>query len=539
MNILKGVGSIFTIAMCAAAFASNVPPPSMPMPSMMVPALDKAPVVDGIMEAGEWDHAAACTGFVPAYGNLLAHVQTVVWFAYDDTYLYVCFKNYRTEKNVLLSKRARGNDDVNIVFDHANEIWFSPPAIPTAMYQSMFNAYPAIWDVLKIPSLGYTQMSWSGRWEMKSTETRDHWIVEGRSPLAAYGAAPVSDGSVWRGLFTNDDLAGTGGGFTAWAAGRGFEEIDRFGFLHFARKRPAFQLLDVETLFTGKARLPVAVGAPTRRPAKVTVTLRIGAALEVAKEDLVLSRVMDVPAGNRQQHIFEADLTRLKLPVLPARKEDGKTIPGGPAGIFDLKAIDADGTVLYSQVFPFCVDGFARTAPVTLKPSPYDSPLGVETLHAPLSHKLIVKLDSHYMPGREQVVAGTIRLLDPVTGKAVVAASVCPFINDYSETILDVSKLKLPVETPDNWQTLGKDGGIAPAVYPIVVTLADAGGKELASVTAKANLLDRQYEWLGHQIGISDKVIPPWTPMAYNNGRLSMWNKTYRLNALGLSEGDH
>ena len=527
--------SVLCVLLAAGVEAKDALPP-MPLPSMAVPRLDKAPVIDGIMSEGEWDHAAACTGFVPAFENLLAHVQTVVWFGYDDNYLYVCFKNYRTEKNVLLGKRARGNDDVNIVFDHANEIWFSPPGSPAVTYQSMFNAYPAMWDVMKIPSVGYTQMSWSGKWEMKSTEARDCWIVEGRTPISAYGSQPVRDGTVWRGLFCNDDLAGTGGGFTAWAEGLGFELIDRHGYFRFFDKRPSFQLLDVETLFTGKARLPVAVSAPTGSKASVTVTLRIGAALAAAKEDLVLTQVLHVPQGSRQQHVFEADLTTLQLPVLPEKKEAGKTIPGGPAGVFDLKAVDADGTVLYSQAFPFCVDGFVRTPPAALKTSRYDTPLGVETFHAPLSHKLIVKLDRLYMPDRARAVAGKIRLLDPATGEAVISVPTCPFINDYSETILDVSTIKLPVETPENWKTLGKDGGIKPAVYPVEVTLTDAGGKELARVKAEASLLDRQYEWLGHQIGISDKVIPPWTPMTHSRRTLSMWNKTYRLNALGLSE---
>jgi hypothetical protein len=465
----------------------------------------------------------------------LAHVQTVVWLGYDDAFLYVCFKNYRTEKNVLLSKRARGNDDVNIVFDHANEVWFSPPGAPPTTYQSMFNAYPAVWDVMKIPSVGHTQMSWSGQWEMKSTETRDYWIVEGRTPISAYGGRPVRDGAVWRGLFTSDDLAGTGGGFTAWAPGTGFELIDRHGSLHFYDNRPSVQLLDVESLFTGHARVPVAVSAPPDRKASVTVTLRVGAGLQETNDDRVLRKVMDIPAGGRASHMFEADLTVLKLPVRPETQENGKPVPGGPEGFFDLKAVDEDGTVLYSQAFPFCVDGFTRTPPAALKTSRYDTPLGVETFHAPLHHKLIVKLDRYYMPDRSRAVTGTIRLLDPSSGTVVAAAPARPFINDYSETILDVSKLALPVETPENWKTAGQAGGVQPAVYPVEVALAGPDGAELARVRTEARLLDRRYEWLGHAIGISDQVIPPWTPMRQSQGRLAMWNKTYRLNALGLA----
>ena len=66
------------VAMPAGRLAASAAPPPMPMPTMAVPRLDKAPVIDGIMAEGEWDRAAACTGFVPAFGNLLAHVQTVV-----------------------------------------------------------------------------------------------------------------------------------------------------------------------------------------------------------------------------------------------------------------------------------------------------------------------------------------------------------------------------------------------------------------------------------------------------------------------------
>jgi hypothetical protein len=148
---------------CVPAHTAEKSP--VPLPSLAVPKLASPPVIDGRMAEGEWDRAAACTGFVPAYGDLLAHIQTIAWFGYDDTHFYVCFKNYRTARNVLLSVKARGNDDINIVFDHTNEIWFSPPDSPAPTFQTMFNAYPAIWDVKKIPAVGHTQMNWTGRWD--------------------------------------------------------------------------------------------------------------------------------------------------------------------------------------------------------------------------------------------------------------------------------------------------------------------------------------------------------------------------------------
>jgi hypothetical protein len=524
---------LFVIIMAIGFFSANANDDvSIPMPSMAVPKLNKAPIIDGVMDLGEWDRAAACTGFVPAYGKFLAHVQTVVWFGYDDTYFYVCFKNYRTKKNTLLSKRARGHDDINIVFDHANEIWLSPPEKPPVTFQAMFNAYPAVWDEKKIPSLGNSQVSWSGKWELKSSENRNYWIIEGRAPITAFSNKKIKNNTIWRGLFTSDDLAGTGGGFTAWASGTGFDLIDRHGFFHFFNNRPSFQLLSVDTLFTGKVNLPIAVAAPAEKSADVKVTLNIRSRQNPDKSYVELCRVMNVPAGSRQQHIFKADLTALNLPL----DKESKKNSDYPSAIFDIKAVDSDGTIIYSQSFPFCVDGFVRTAPSALKTSPYDTPFGVDLFHAPLSQKLIVKLDRYYMPERNKAISGTIQVFDISSEKPIISEPIKPFINDYSETILDISKIKLPIETSDNWKTFNKKGGIQVAKYPVSVRLTDVDGRELAKVDAQASLIDRQYEWLNHKIGISDKVIPPWIPMIYRDSRISMWNKTYKLNALGLAE---
>jgi hypothetical protein len=113
---------------------------------MVVPAASRAPVMDGVIAPGEWDRATACTGFVTAFEGKLAKIQTTAWLTYDSRYLYVAFRNVRGPQLSFISAKGRNSDDEGIVFDPANEVWFTPPANPQATYQSMFNVYPAVLD---------------------------------------------------------------------------------------------------------------------------------------------------------------------------------------------------------------------------------------------------------------------------------------------------------------------------------------------------------------------------------------------------------
>src|ERR1700691_1509618 len=123
---------------------SAPPAPALPVPRMMVPRTSHPPVIDGIMEPGEWDRAAACTGFVKAFDGTLATSQSTAWITFDNRYIYVAFRNYRSEKLNFLSANARRQDDERIVYDPSNEIWISPPGTPATTYQTLINVYPAV-----------------------------------------------------------------------------------------------------------------------------------------------------------------------------------------------------------------------------------------------------------------------------------------------------------------------------------------------------------------------------------------------------------
>lgn len=536
--------------------------PQLPLPKMTIPKIAKPPVIDGTMNPGEWDRAVAATGFVRAFRNNLSDVQTVVWLTYDETYLYVALKNYRgpQSKYQLLSIKGRKPDDGRIVFDMSNEIWFTPPSHPQETYQTLFNAYPGFFDVKMVPSLGNESRSWTAGWKVASSETKEYWIIEARARINAYTPKPITDGAKWRGLFCTDVIGGAG--FTAWAPGGAFADIPRHGHLEFQSKAPAVQFTDITSLRTGKAAIPVTVTAGDG-PAEVTLEVRIGGAT-AGEKDLHLSQTLSVAAGKQTKHTFSADIPAASLKsktVQVSRKsKEKKTVLHG---FCELTAKGKDGTLLSHQIFPFDRDGYVLQPPATTLSTPYgDKPFGLRAMYAPLSKKLVCKVDRFYLPNRETIVGGVARVHDP-DGELIAEEAIAPFYYDYSEFPIDLKDANPPIlddaRSAENRVVQTENKAIAaknkkrvkkgeaplptkplphpPAHYSIEVELTRADGSIAATQTETVNVQGFDAQWLHNDLGRDEKVIPPWIPITNPaSGQFKLWNKTYTLDALGLAQ---
>ncbi|MGD1072144.1 MAG: glycoside hydrolase domain-containing protein [Bryobacteraceae bacterium] len=530
---------IVTVAIAAPAFLlcilpqshSQPPPSALPLPRMTVPATIHAPVIDGVMQPGEWDRAAACTGFVTAFEGKLAKVQSTAWLTYDSRYLYVAFRNLRGPQLSFISARARRTDDEAIVYDPSNEIWFSPPGTPQTTYQTLFNVYPAVLDTKLIPSVGYSSKSWSGKWEVASRQNADSWTVEARAPISAFGVDHIADGSAWRALFTTDVL-GEPDKFRAWAPGGAFADIPRHGLIDFTNDGPAFQLLNVDSIFAGRPMIDAAVVGPVRSQATVRIEARFGASLAPGGRDLTVSRDVVAVPGSRQTVQLPADLLQAGL----------------KSGFCEITA-KTGATVLYHQVFPFLVDGSVRRPPANIATTPYRQPFGLTASYAPLSKKLVVKIDRYYMQARGAVGGGHVQLVAVRTGRTLAQGAIGEFSKDYSEFALDLKDVTVPVETERDWENLrlpgfavtapGKTAGappVDPAYYELRANLTDKSGNSIASASVPVNLQGYQFAWLPNEIGISNQTIAPWTPMRGQDGLISLWNKSYSMRGSGIAD---
>ncbi len=591
---LSSLAALAVVLSTTLALAAESP--KMPLPEIIISKTATPPTVDGAEAPGEWDRAPGMTAFTLPFSGLLCDAQSVAKITYDDEFIYVLIKNNRGPQAgySLLSKDAREPDDGTLVFGTSNEIWITPPASPAETYQTMFNTYPGVFDVKMIPSLGYTSSSWNGKWTIKVGETSDYWIVEAKAPIKSFGVAKIADGAKWRALFCTDAIGGAG--FAAWAPGGSFAEINRHGFVTFKDNSPVFQLLDVESIRQGKFSFPMAVTGPLQGEAKVTVTARFGPEITEAESDKVLTKTVTVAGGKRQDFVLEGDVTQAGLPLKPV-EIDAKTHEKKdfPAGFCEITAKDNHGAILYHQVFPFVVDGYKRTPPAVIRKTKYeDAPFGVTAQYAPISKVLIVKIDRLYMGNREHVVAGTATLKD-LSGKVIATKPISPFILDYSKFPIELKDLQVPVETEADWaastgiETKNKDiiaqmkanekenvkieaenkkaeeenpklpeqkkplkpikpllpttmplGTAAaakqPGEYRLEVTLKTDDGKDAGTVVTPVRMLAYEFEWMNNNIGVSDKVIRPWTPVEVKGSQVSMWNKVYQLDGMGLAQ---
>jgi hypothetical protein len=496
----------------APHLTSQAPPNPVPLPRMKIPATSRAPVIDGVLEPAEWDRAAACTGFVTAFENKLAKTQSTAWMTYDSRYLYVAFRNFRSPQLKFISARARRDDDDSIVYDPANEIWFTPPGVPQATYQTLFNVYPAVFDVKMIPSVGYSSKSWSGKWEVASKQSADSWTVEARAPISAFGVDHLADGTNWGALFTTDVLSDPDK-FRAWAPGGAFADIPRHGQIEFSGDGAAFQLLNIETIFSGRPVIEAAVVGPARVPATVRVSARFGRGISPSQGDVLLSKDVTAAAGTRQN-----------LQLAPA----SQPIPN--SGFCEITA-SAGQSVLYHQIFPFTVDGSVRRPPPAIETTPYTQPFGLTASYAPLSKKLVVKVDRFYMPARASVAGGRVDLIDARTGRSVAQSALGEFDRDYSEFAVDLKDVPVPGSNP----AAGQPAGALTADYQLRATLNDKSGTQISSTSVPVKLQGYQFSWLPNNIGFSDQVIAPWTPLQWQNGQISLWNKNYTLNGAGIA----
>ncbi len=529
----SGIVAALLLVSVSPRLAPQPSPQTVPLPRMTVPATSHPPVIDGVLEPGEWDRAAACTGFVTAFEGKLAKSQSTAWITYDNRYLYVAFRNYRGPDLKFISARARRTDDDAIVFDPANEIWFSPPGTPQATYQTIFNVYPAVFDSKMIPSVGYTSKSWSGKWEVASRQDTDSWTVEARAPISAFGVDRIADRAVWGALFTTDVL-NEADKFRAWAPGGAFADIPRHGQMEFTADGPAFQLLNVDTIFAGHPVIAAAVVGATHAQTTTRVSARFGRAIGANAGDVVVSKDVVAVPGSRQNLELNADLMQA----------------GIRSGFCEITAT-AGQNILYHQVFPFLIDGSVRKPPATIVKTPYDQPFGLTASYAPLSKKLLIKIDRYYMQEKAAVMGGRVQLSDPKTGRNVAESAIGEFDRDYSEFALDLKEIPVPVETERDWQSLrvrtplgsarvGSDAvsmtaGTQAADYQLKAVLTGKSGNQLSSATVPVKLQGYQFSWLPNDIGISDQVIAPWTAIRWQNDQVSLWNKVYSLSGGGTA----
>lgn len=458
---------------------------SAPRPLLVVPLLKKPPVIDGRLTSGEWDGAAATTGFVTLSTRTLSPRQTTVFVGYTATGLYVAFRcphsgTFRRGKKL---RDSTGGD-------HAMEnveLWLAPPG-GDVWYQFYGNPAGLILDQCKGEGL-----SWNAPWKFANhVETleetsggiqlfdRHLWTCELFVPFSAFGRSTPKPGEAWRVNFCRDFSVKQGTqrkltDWTTWSPVAGaFKDLHNFGRLVFQPETPAVQWTGVGALAAGQlsvsgrifrgrsSGLRVAVRAVAVKAGR---TLSVRAAPPAADGTFVL-----------KDHLRVTRRTQAAFQVL--------IVGGARTPLLESTVGMVVETALRARVVPLFKE---KSAWLTV--------------------------DARNLPRVSAPVSAHVDILD--ADRQVVTTLTRVWTRPPFTCDLHFSLREFP-----------------PGDYDARVRVS-AGGKVIGATAAAFQVIEAP-EWLGNTLGISDHVPAPWIPVEARADGFSVTDRNYRLGPLGL-----
>jgi hypothetical protein len=529
--------------MAASSSALAAQKPRMPIGEFTARKI-APPRIDGKIEPGEWDKAFTTSGLIAPFEHELHHVETTMALGFDEKSFYFLFNCRRSDAEWYLRKSVRENDGYDFG-DPSVEIWVTPPTLVPETYQNIINTYPAVLDQKMIPTRGYVAQGWKGNWTVAVTESETHYVLEAAVPIKDFGFETAKSGDVWRFLMCRTAHGVKPRSQASWSITQGFSEIPQHPQVHLMDDAAVVQLFGVTSVFTGNYRFPMAAVAPDKAKAEVVVELRWHKEPLPGEGDRVEKKTFSLSPGERKTFEFAG--------IVPPEAMDAKK-----AGHFTFTAT-SDGKPVHRQTFPFIVDGWTPKEKPAKPEKAEIKELEVRPMYGPESNVMIVTADIIDLPGREKVAGGTIRLLETSTSlgpgpaqnnKELLTHPLAAFKDWYSSSHFLLKGIQVPVadwpridEAEAENAKLTKEGkALKPVPKPepkkilVEVTVKDAEGKALKAESKEIGLLRHKFAWADNSIGITDKVIPPWTPTIYKDGVVGVWNRSLRLDGLGLAK---
>lgn len=501
---------------------------------MVVPRAAKPPVIDGKIQQGEWDDAVAVSGVINQFDGLAHPRQATFWMTYDGTHVYLA------QRSTLLPGELDGGVRFPTVWfeDNDNSAVFclAPGRVnhgdEPSHYQLRCNLSGKIaqeeicwrWKGLK---LVYPQnRTWNGKWTVANSLNADKtvWESEYAIPLAEMKVEVVKNGEEWGVLFARDYpcldqnaiVRSTDWRFGParrhWGLGL-FDNYRKEG--EYARAclmadAPAVQVLSLGDLAAGKLGGVVSVGSHGVAAVDIALRRRVTQGETVIHEQ---NETAHLEPGQRKEFPLAA-----------------KTIPAGDY-LLRLEVSAGEGKPLFAQAVPFRV-GYAQER-LTRVPDIYFSgehKLGpwldaTMTSYNPIRNLLIGRVRIGNMPQKEKASRADLSVRCPGEAAPLFTAPLPAFdAAGVSET-----RVQLPV--------------LVPGLYEVTATVYDAGGVPLGRSRDYFMRYDHAKElpWLGNSIGVSDKVLPPWTSLAMRRDgdgvELRCWGRSYRVDGGGLLTG--
>ena len=554
------------------------PASTVDTPVLRIPKCDEAPTIDGTMETGEWADASALSSFWYDFTDIgfspqfLAADETQVemYGAYDNEHLYIAVVSAVYPRGAWLRARGRFPDVLHhpqygILWDDHVELELRPhedlsEAFEHGLLRFDVNPTGTLADWYWSPEHG-KKAKWSSNAKIRSRVTDERWIVEYRIPFEDMRfkgyAQKGEDGEP---LVEIPPSAGTV--FRTWTArgigGQGtyFNVFDKHGWNTTKTKMildpeaPSFQINDLGPIMRDRIDMELTV----KNQSDQSKTLLLGFFVENASGTVYSS--YDSPElsdGLLELTPGEKRTIRLKKPF-PGISKNGNVL------WFDVRAAGNPAKQLFrTRLVRFhSMDGGTVTEKTPVY-KPDGSPAGVELRRVPYRERRLEAISEmrpekqpfllRYKFGSYTDPAGSAGPTHVHSRK--ISAVVDTGIRSATEEAQSAVEARLMlVEDSARERVLAKASGPfrgefahvslqAPELaeaekYRLSLLLFDENKQIVGERQTDPFVYDGETEWNDHEIGRSDVVWAPFTPMELHADGFSTLKHRFTLTEAGL-----
>ena len=442
-----------------------------------VPKLENPPVIDGRMSGGEWNQAAAITGFVANDKMTASPVQPVVYGGYDDEYLYV----------VVVSPIPQGSTMVATLSGADSPVW-NDDDVEILLQPSPPDG--VVFQLLGGPAGGYVDFENSrdcdSQMVYRSGVTEEQWVAEFGIPFAGLGVAGPVVGDVWGVNFCRGYALPRL--WTSWSPAKSFVEAGTFGRMRFGGDSGAVRVKALGNIFAGEVNVQGEILAEqgTFRFAAATEQ-RVEKPGEINPATVHALGKADALTWDTQQVSVSGGRGVVSYP---------KQVEMGPSRLAWEVSDAEDGSLVQRHSVSF--DTFA--------------PLEVTINSTPAKGIVEVLLDAAGSYTPTYPVEGTVGLHCKKDGALVVSG----------EAVFSQGKGKAVFELKD----------LPEGDYIVKASVTVAEGMTVAG--------SAKYSWAGpipaiySEIGYEPEVPSPWTPVIVEGDRVDVWNRSIGFAGSGL-----
>jgi len=468
---------LWTLGVTAALSA----PPETPR--VALPLMKDAPTMDGAIDEEEWAGATRVVGFVSQHTAALTPREGMFWVGCDGQKLYLAVKTEAPPTGELLTRAVPdGNRDIlPALYDDSLEFWIDPHRGRTTgdrrYFQIITNERGALFDRSYDPAnpQNPVDVTWRVEWEFASQVREGWWHAEVAIPLSSLGAENDLD-HPWGVRVVRD-----------WQ--RGWDQS---------------RWESVLTAFEDQPSMPVVTWDP-QAPVVQMLSLH-----EEHRRPALSVKVWNPHAAELPVHVFLQDAWSMNP---PQELDRALTLAPGAAEVVTLQAPDmgpeGDHRTLLRVTSPdgqreYFVREFNwnlhRPAEVWTIAEEEKQAVEVAFKYYPYHHKIRVKVNLESLAARDQVTGATVQVR-PAGEETALAEQPFPPLakggpegveNFQAETIFDVPDL------PDG-------------TYQLAVLLQ--GGEGVPKEPVIREFERRHFEWEHNRLGLSETVIPPFTPL--------------------------